>query len=179
MNNQIENTLRLELLYKKSHSWLSACAFNIAKDEDVANDLVAELYLYLAEKVNPSLWYLDTFNLMYLYSFIKSRFLNRIKTQGRNLPLLDNWDKEEEVYDVEYDKQLEDTYNNVIEELKQMEKTKQWASSKLAQLYFFNDEMTLEKLSKDIGISKSTSFLNIKKTKTHIKNTIDNPFTKR
>jgi DNA-directed RNA polymerase specialized sigma24 family protein len=179
MNNQIENTKRLEVLYKKSHSWLSACAFNIAKDEDVANDLVAELYLYLAEKVNPSLWYLDTFNLMYLYSFIKSRFLNRIKTQSRNLPLLDNWDKEEEVYDVEYDKQLEDTYNNVIEELKQMEKTKQWASSKLAQLYFFNEEMTLEKLASEIKISKSTAFLNVKKTKTHIKNTIDNPFTKR
>jgi DNA-binding transcriptional regulator GbsR (MarR family) len=116
---------------------------------------------------------------MYLYSFIKSRFLNRIKTQSRNLPLLDNWDKEEEVYDVEYDKQLEDTYNNVIEELKQMEKTKQWASSKLAQLYFFNEEMTLEKLASEIKISKSTAFLNVKKTKTHIKNTIDNPFTKR
>ena len=179
MDNQIENTRRLEVLYIKSHNWLTACAKNIAKDEDVANDLVAELYLYLAEKVNPSLWYLDTFNLMYLYSFIKSRFLNRIKTQSRNLPLLDNWDKEEEVYDVEYDKQLEDTYNNVIEELKQMEKTKQWASSKLAQLYFFNEEMTLEKLASEIKISKSTAFLNVKKTKTHIKNTIDNPFTKR
>jgi DNA-directed RNA polymerase specialized sigma24 family protein len=179
MDNQIENTRRLELLYKKSHNWLTACSFNIAKDEDVANDLVAELYLYLAERVNPSLWYLDTFNLMYLYSFLKSRFLNRIKTQKRNLPLLDNWDKEDTVYDVEYDKCLEDTYNGVIEELKQMEKTRQWASSKLAQLYWFNEEMTLEKLASEIKISKSTAFLNVKKTKTHIKNTIDNPFTKR
>lgn len=178
MDNQIENTKRLEALYLKSHNWLQACAFNIAKDEDVANDLVAELYLYLAEKVNPSLWYLDTFNLMYLYSFLKSRFLNRIKTQNRNLPLLDNWDKEEEVYDTDNDKCLEDAYNNVIEELKQMEKTKYWASSKLAQLYFFNDEMTLEKLASEIKISKSTAFLNVKKAKTHLKNNIENPFRK-
>jgi DNA-binding transcriptional regulator GbsR (MarR family) len=52
-----------------------------------------------------------------------------------------------------------------------------WSSARLAELYFFSgDKMTLDKLSKDIGISKSTSFLNVKKIKQHIRLTKKNPF---
>jgi len=43
-------------------------------------------------------------------------------------------------------------------------------------MYHFSD-MTLETLSKEIGISKSTSFINVKKIKNHLKEKIDNPFT--
>lgn len=57
-----------------------------------------------------------------------------------------------------------------------MEKTRAWASSKLAQLYWFNEDFTLDKLSKEIKISKSTAFLNVKKVKKHLKETIKNPF---
>jgi DNA-directed RNA polymerase specialized sigma subunit len=79
-------------------------------------------------------------------------------------------------YNMDYDEKLENTYDNVVEELKRLEQTKLWAPSKLAQMYFFSDK-TLEGLSKDIGISKSTTFLHVKKIKKHIKETLQNPFT--
>ncbi len=44
-----------------------------------------------------------------------------------------------------------------------MERTRAWASSKLYQLYAFDKDMTLEKLASNIGISKSTAFLQTKK----------------
>ena len=36
--------------------------------------------------------------------------------------------------------------------------------------------VTMDELSNNIGISKSTTFLNIKKIKQHLKSKIDNPF---
>jgi DNA-directed RNA polymerase specialized sigma24 family protein len=171
-----ENTLRLDVLYKKHHSWLIAVAFNLAKDKEVAEDLVQDLYLYLSEKCNPALWYLNSYNLMYCHSFIKSRFLNRTKVVKRNTPLDEDWDDVELEYDVDKDEKLEASYNDVVDELKKMEYTNKWASSKLAQIYFFNENMTLDKLSKEIGICKSTGFLHIKKTKKHLRDTLKNPF---
>jgi hypothetical protein len=44
-------------------------------------------------------------------------------------------------------------------------------------MYFFSDK-TLEGLSNDVGISKSTTFLHVKKIKKHIRATIPNPFKK-
>jgi DNA-directed RNA polymerase specialized sigma24 family protein len=171
-----ENNQRLGILYNQHHSWLLAVGFNITKDKDMAEDLVSDLYVYLGEKVNPATWYLNSFNLMYCRSFIMSRFLNKIKVGKRNTTLSENYDDVEEEYDVEYDEKLEKTYNSIVDELKKMEYTKQWASSKLAQLYWFNEKMTLEKLASEIKISKSTAFLNCKKVKKHIQQTIDNPF---
>ena len=81
---QLENNRRLDTLYRESHNWLCAVAFNFCKDKEVADELVGTLYLYLAEKCNPSLWYLNSFNLMYAHSFLKSRFLNKIKAD--NIP---------------------------------------------------------------------------------------------
>jgi DNA-directed RNA polymerase specialized sigma24 family protein len=171
-----ENNRRLEVLYRESHKWLSAVSFNIAKDSEIASDLVGELYVYLGERVNPSIWWGNSFNLMYCRSFILSRFFNRIKVQKRNAPLSDTYDDIEEEYDIDYDTKLEEAYDNVVAELKAMEYTKQWASSKLYQMYAFNDDMTLEKLASEIKISKSTAFLNCKKAKKHLKETIKNPF---
>ena len=74
------------------------------------------------------------------------------------------------------DEKIDTAYNQVIEELKNMERTKLWPASKLAQLYFFDDKMTLEKLSAEIKICKSTSFTQIKRAKKHLSETIDNPF---
>jgi DNA-binding transcriptional regulator GbsR (MarR family) len=83
-----------------------------------------------------------------------------------------------ETYDVEFDKKLEDAYNQMIAELKRLESTKLWASSKLAQLYLLDPQMTLEQLANNIKLSKSTVFLNTKKIRIHLKNTLTNPFTK-
>lgn len=178
MDKHKENNRRLANLYSESHQWLSAAAYNITKNKDTSEDLVADLYVYLGEKVNPALWWgQNSFNVMYCYSFIKTRFLNKIKRDKKIQYHSDVYDDRVDTeYDEEYDAKLESTYNDIVDELKRMEYTKQWASSKLAQLYWFNEEMTLEKLAGEIKISKSTAFLNCKKVKTHIKNTLENPF---
>lgn len=172
-----ENTIRLEILFKQHDGWLKAVAFNISKNRDIAEELVSELYLYLAEKCNPQLYYLNSFNLMYCHSFIKSRFLNRIKVDKRNTELNPHYDTIEEEYDTDTDQKLEEAYDGVIDELKRLEKQpKIWASSKLYQMYAFDKEMTYEKLSEEIGISKSTAYLNCKKIKKHLKEKLPNPF---
>lgn len=177
MKAQLENQKRLEVLYNQHHKWLVAASFNICKNRDTAEELVAELYLYLAEKCNPSLWYLNSFNLMYLHSFIKSRFLNRIKVDKRNTALSEDWDMVEDEYDYDTDERLEQAHDGVIDELKRLEKVpKVWASSKIYQMYAFDKEMTYEKLSEEIGISKSTVYLNCKKIRKHLKETLPNPF---
>ena len=173
---QIENNKRLEVLFRNSHGWLSAVAYNLSKDKEVADELVGELYLYLAEKCNPALWYLDSFNLMYAHAFLNSRFLNRIKAAKRNVPLSDSYDDVENEYDVDADERVEDVYNQMVDELKRLERTRLWAPSKIYQLYAFDKEMTFEKLASELKLSKSTVYLNCKKIKKHLKDNLDNPF---
>jgi DNA-directed RNA polymerase specialized sigma24 family protein len=176
-SKQLENTKRLEVLYRESHQWFLAATFNIVKDKDVAEDLVGELYIYLAEKVNPSLWWGKSFNVMYCYAFLKSRFLNKVK-RDKKIQYQANTESDtpDNEYDIDSDERIDTAYNQVIDELKNMERTKLWPASKLAQLYFFDDKMTLEKLSAEIKICKSTSFTQIKRAKKHLRETIDNPF---
>ena len=173
---QAENNKRLEVLFRKSHGWLSAVAFNLAKDKEVADELVGELYLYLGEKCNPALWYLDSFNLMYAHAFLNSRFLNRIKAAKRNVPLSDSYDDVDTEYDVDSDEKVEDVYNKMVDELKRLEKTRLWAPSKIYQMYAFDSEMTFEKLATELKLSKSTVYLNCKKIKKHLKDNLNNPF---
>jgi DNA-directed RNA polymerase specialized sigma24 family protein len=176
-NNRLENTKRLEVLYKESHKWLLAATFNIVKDREVAEDLVGELYLYLAEKVNPSLWWGQSFNVMYCYAFVKSRFLNKVKRDKKiQYQSETETDMPDDEYDIDSDERIDKAYNEIITELKNMERTKLWPASKLAQLYFFDDKMTLEKLSAEIKICKSTSFTQIKRAKKHLRETVENPF---
>jgi DNA-directed RNA polymerase specialized sigma24 family protein len=173
---QTENNKRLDVLFRKSHGWLSAVAYNLSKDKEIADELVGELYLYLAEKCNPSLWYLDSFNLMYAHAFLSSRFLNRIKADKRNVPISDTYDEVENEYDVDTDVKLEDVYNKMVDELKRLERTRLWAPSKIYQMYAFDKEMTFEKLASELKLSKSTVYLNCKKIKKHLKDNLDNPF---
>ena len=63
----------------------------------------------------------------------------------------------------------------IKQELDTLKSTKMWTSAKLYELYAFS-ELTMEELSNEVGISKSTVFLNIKKVKQHLKTLIDNPF---
>ena len=175
---QAENNKRLETLYKQSHGWLIAVSFNLSKNKEVSDELVCELYLYLGEKCNPSLWSLNSFNLMYCHSFLRSRFFNKLKADKRKIEWTSDNDDVVVDYDIESDSNIENTYNDIVAELKGMERTRKWASSKLYQLYAFDKEMTLEKLASEIGISKSTAFLQTKKAKMHLRSTIPNPFRK-
>lgn len=174
-NFDIETQTRLGVLYTKHHSWLMACSFNNTKDTELAEDLVQELYLYLAQKRNPKLFYQDSFNLLYCHNFIKSRYINWVKRESRSVYLTDVHDTEEEVYDTESDNKLQYAYDTIIEELERLKQTRMWSSAKLYEMYAFTD-ITMDELSKKINISKSTTFLNVKKIKQHLKELIDNPF---
>jgi DNA-binding transcriptional regulator GbsR (MarR family) len=100
-----------------------------------------------------------------------------IKSNGKIQSLPDWHDEVEEEYNEEADIRIQKCYDDVVNEIQQLQRTKMWSSARLAELYFFSgDKMTLDKLSKDIGISKSTSFLNVKKIKQHIRLTKKNPF---
>jgi DNA-directed RNA polymerase specialized sigma subunit len=61
------------------------------------------------------------------------------------------------------------------EELESMKKRKGWSSAVIYSHYWMSDK-TLDEVSKDIRISKSTVFLAVKKVKKHLKNNIQNPF---
>ena len=172
---QIQCTQRLDTLYKKHHSWLGAVAYNISKDKDVTEDLVSELYLYLAEKCNEKIWYLDSFNLQYCRQFMLSRFINAVKRDNRKKPLSDTYDRVDDEYNYERDEKIDSAYNEVKNELDILKKKKGWSSAMIYEHYWFS-ENTLDEVSKNIRISKSTVFLAVKKVKAHLKNNIQNPF---
>jgi len=175
---QRENNRRLDLLHRTKNDWLMKVSYNLTSDVDEANDLVSELYLYIAEKGNPNIWWgEDGYNMMYLFSFLKSRYINGYKQAKKVTRLKDNFDiPDEEPYDEELDQKVQQTYDEVVKEITELQKTKMWSSARLAEIYWFDESMTLERLSKEIGISKSTSFLNVKKVKEHIKGKHKNPF---
>jgi RNA polymerase sigma factor (sigma-70 family) len=170
-----DNNHRLEILYLKHNEWLKSVAFKLTRDYDEAMDLVGECYCYLGEKCNPKLWYLDSFNLQYLRSFISSRFINSRKRGNKQIRTDVFLDTQEEEYDVEGDEKFEEAYWGVMTELNEMKATPQWVSGKLFELYHFSD-MTLDVLAKDVGISKSTCFIHVDKTKKILKSKIKNPF---
>lgn len=174
---QRENNRRLDILFRQKNDWLMASSYNITKDRDAAEELVAELYTYIAERGNPNIWWgKDEYNMMYLHAFLKTRWINQIKQRDKNVQLPEKWDKVDEEYNAELDIKMQECYDDIVNEINELQRTKMWSSAKLAELYFFTPDMTLDKLSKNIGISKSTSFLNIRKIKQHIRLTKKNPF---
>ena len=175
-SGSIDETIsRLDILYRKHNKWLMACAYNQSNDKQVSEDLVQDLYLYLHQKNNPKLYYRDSFNLLYCHNFIKSRYINLIKRENKSVYLDDVTDVEDTPYDVDYDLALQSSYDLIKEELNSLSKTKLWPSAKIYEMYAFCN-VTMDELSNNIGISKSTTFLNIKKIKQHLKSKIDNPF---
>lgn len=173
-----ETKKRLDVLYRKHHSWLQSVAFKISKDKTTTDDLVQELYIYLGDRNDERLYYKDSFNLQYCRSFIISRFYNLKKVEKRNLPLFDNWDTEDKPYNTEWDMKLEQSYNEVLEEIDKMKKKRGWSSAMLFEMYYFTDK-TFEQMSKDLGISKSTSFLNVRKIKQILREKLNNPFNEQ
>lgn len=170
----VENNQRLGVLYTKHSDWLNAVAYNLAQNKGVAEDLVQELYLYLAEKKNHKLFFNDSFNLLYCHNFLRSRFINLVKRENKSV-YPNKWkDTEDERYDVDTDLHNQKIYDDIKKEIDELQKTPMWSSAKIYQLYAFGNK-TMEELSEEIGISKSTTFLNVKKVKQHLRA----KFTKR
>ena len=171
----IENQKRLEVLFRNHHNWLLACSFNISKDEEVSNDLVGDLYLYLTNKINPSIYYSDSFNLQYCRAFLQTRFINYIKKKNRTTRLVEREEEIDVPYDEELDRRVDTEYKKLVGEIDELKKQKGWASAMLFSIYYFGDK-SYNELAKEIGISKSTVFLNARKVKQHMKGFLNNPF---
>ena len=172
---QTECNQRLDTLYRMHGEWINNITLNMCKNKNVTEEVVSDLYLYLAEKCNPKLFYKESYNLHYIYMFLKTRALNMLKRNGKVQTLPENWDLVDNDYDIEYDNRIERAYSDVKEELESMKKRKGWSSAVIYSHYWMSDK-TLDEVSKEIGISKSTTFLAVKKTKLHLKNNIQNPF---
>lgn len=153
-------------------------AYNITKNETIAEDLVGDLYLYLGEKIREKLWYKDSFNLLYCINFLQTRWINKAKRDKKiryTSEINDNITDIE--YNAEFDERLDRAYEEVVEEVRRLQTTNMWTSAKLYSLFWIdNPDMTLKELSETIGISNSTSFIHIKRVKEHLKNNINNPF---
>lgn len=173
-----ENNKRIAHLYNNDHHILIGTAFNLSKDRDKAEDLVQELYLYLAEKVRPKLWYGKGFNRMYCVNFLQSRWINKIKRDSKIQYRESITDEIEDIeYNWEKDQRLQRGYEEVLSELDSLRKTTMWCSSAIFKMYWIDEpDETLAGISKKLKLSNSTVFLNIKKIKGHLKDNLDNPF---
>lgn len=170
-----ENNKRLEVLYRKHHRWLEGVAFKITRNHEDKDDLIGELYVYLSERPNDNLWYNDSFNLMYCRSFIHSRYFNKLKREKKQQLVDEFWEIEDIEYDYDGDILLQEKYDEVVNELKSLQKTSMWASAQLFHIYMFSD-LTMDGVSEAIGVSKSTTFSHIKKVRQFLKSKIQNPF---
>lgn len=174
---QTECERRLSNLYIESHSWLLKSAKKITKNNEEAEDLCMELYEYLHNKCNPKLfWGENSYNIMYCSKFLAHRFYNKTKKLNRTTYV--EWfhnDNAEVPYDVERDENIEKAHREVIEELKKLSMTKMWPSAKIFELYWMSSD-TLDEVAKKIKISKSTTFLAVKKVRKYLEQVIDNPF---
>ena len=80
MTAKVKNDL-ISKLYINQHKWLTACAFNLTKNQDKADELVQQLYLQLLEMetLEKLIYQGDSLNQFYLYKIIKSLFIKSIQ----------------------------------------------------------------------------------------------------
>lgn len=174
--NEKEYQQRLDNLYRTSHEKLVKYIYKFTKCYNDAEDLVSDLYEYLIVKKNSKIfWGKDSYNIRYCQKFLYTRFINKVK-RGNKTQLLDtNIDFEYEETNDNLEWLMFETHKSVIDELKRLQTTKKWAYAKIFELYM-NSDKTLEEVAKEIQISKSTTFLAVKKIKLHLKETIPNPY---
>ena len=173
----IECHRRLTNLYTESNIWLVREAKKITKNKEEAEDLVQELFEYLHLKQNPKLWWGDTsYNLFYCNKFLHSRFMNKVRKLNRTTYVEVMPDREDDIpYDEERDLIIQKAHDEVVNELKRLSVTRQWPQAKIFELYWMSSD-TLDEVSKKIGISKSTTFISVKKIRKYLENTLENPF---
>jgi RNA polymerase sigma factor (sigma-70 family) len=174
---EMECSRRLEVLYKNSHEWLLKVSYNICKSRLESQDMVGELYVYLAEKCNPKLYYEDSYNLIYCMRFLSSRWINKVKRNKKMqyVPTIQSEAVNEE-YDITLDNDIMIAHEEVIKEIQRLKKTRQFSSARIYELYWIDNDDTLQELADKIGISKSTVFIHLKRVRQHLKNVINNPF---
>jgi DNA-directed RNA polymerase specialized sigma24 family protein len=166
------NSIIVEQVYKKHHSWLIAVSYNFTQDKDKAEELTQNLYLRLLELPDINkIKYKGDINLYYLYKMIRSSFLNENKKQINVLPI--NEDIIEYMEDVPYDYDTDNQHEQLITDVRYiLDNDIDWFSSLLLKVYL-DDDHSIESLHKETRISKSTIWSSLNKTKKFIKNKIN------
>jgi DNA-directed RNA polymerase specialized sigma24 family protein len=177
MSFEQECDWRLENLYKESHIWLLQAATNITKNRENAEDLVSDCYYYIHKKRNQKIFWGVSYNLMYCYRYLQTRWINKIDKLKRVSyeESMRKYDREDEEYDVDLDIRVMNEYQSVLDEIKRLKGTRQFAQASIFEMYWMTDDKMIE-VAKKIGISKSTTFTSIKKIREHLSKTITNPF---
>lgn len=176
MKNQ-SNAEVVKVVYDNHHNWLLQVGFNFCQDREKAEDLVQELYVYLLEmKDIGKIGYNSTVNLFYLYKILKSKFLNQIK-QNNKITVLAIEEDYLNIEDLEYDEDKDREFESMLKTTKHLlESEIHWYDSKLLMTYI-NEKHSIASLHKATGISKSSIWTSLTKTKGYIKNSYDNKVT--
>ena len=162
----MDNNQLVDHTYRKHHTWLIQCAYNLTNNKDKAEELVQDLYLRLMEmKDCKKIMYKQDVNLYYLYRMLKSIFLNGLKKQTSTLPLDDDlYNLVAEEYSYSADNEFEERLRLTNECLDEM----YWFDAKLLRVYLDEDH-SIQSLHNVTGISNSTIWSSLKKTKKYVK----------
>ena len=168
-NLKTNNAELVQLVYKEHHKWLMQCAFNLTQDKEAADDLTQELYLYLMQmKDINKIRYNNTVNLFYLYKTLKSKFLNGIK-QNKKIQVVPIEEDFLEIEDTQYDEARDEEFEIMLEATKHLLETEvHWFDSRLLITYL-NEDHSIASLHKATGISKSSIWSSLDKTRKYIK----------
>ena len=170
---QLTNSELVEIVYKNHHKWISQVAYNFTKDTNSAEDLTQEVYVYLMDmKDINKIRYNGTVNLFYIYKTIKSKFLNSIK-QSKKVTILPVEEDFLEIEDKEYDFEQDAKFESMLESTKHLlENEVHWFNSRLLITYI-DESHSIASLHIATGISKSSIWTSLDKTKKYIKNSYE------
>ena len=170
---KLTNNELVKIVYLNHHVWISQVAFNFTQDKDTADDLTQELYLYLMQmKDINKIRYNNTVNLFYLYKALKSKFLNGIK-QSNKIQVVPIEEDFLEIVDIEYDEAKDQEFEVMLEATKGLLETDiHWFDSKLLQTYV-NEDHSIASLHRATGISKSSIWTSLDKSRKFIKNSYE------
>ena len=160
------NSQLVEQTYRKHHTWLLQVSYNFTNSKDKAQELVQDLYLKLMEFQNiQKIMYHNDINLFYLYKMLKSIHLNGIKKVVNVLPIDDDLlNKQAEEYSYEADNDFERMLELTHEALNQ----EYWFGKKLLEVYI-NEGHSIQSLHDATGISNSTIWTQLNKTKKSVR----------
>ena len=167
------NAELVKIVYQSHHVWISQVAYNFTQDKETAEDLTQELYLYLMQmKDINKIRYNNTVNLFYLYKALKSKFLNGIK-QSKKVTILPVEEDYLEIEDQEYNYDKDEEFEVMLAATKDLLETDiHWFDAKLLQTYI-NEDHSIASLHQATGISKSSIWTSLDKTRKYIKNSYD------
>ena len=154
-------------LYNTQHKWLLACAFNLTKNQDDAEELVQQLYLQLMEmnNLNKIIYQGDSLNQYYLYKIIKSLFIKSTKVESHSAitPVIEDTYEGDDF--IENDGGIEHRVQGYIHDALQ---NLPWFDVRLWEVYS-NEKHSIVSLHNATNISTSTIWSSQQKLKRFVK----------